>query len=319
MPKATLWASGGEGASFIQGRLRAIRGTGRTPAAIRLRGFGGLEEPPERRRRCAARPEPAEAQRQARSASTRPPAKDVPGNPLFGNLGTSENVENERRIVARGFRNPFRFTHRSRRRTKSTSTTSAPRVYEEIDRFPPSSELRLQLRLALLRGSRKARTVRVPRPRSVCEHLYETPGSTSPAVLLLLARIWSHARKTHALYEPGSAISGLAFYEGGSFPPEYDGALFFADAVRGCIYVMRAGEDGRPDPSKVEPFLTEGGFYPGVDIEVGPEGDLFYVSLYSDEEGSYGPGAIHRITLLTPMHRQARLKADQVSWCRPCR
>ena len=34
---------------------------------------------------------------------------------------------------------------------------------------------------------------------------------------------------------------------------------------------MYPGEDGRPDPSTVEPFLREGRIYPGVDIEVGPE------------------------------------------------
>jgi hypothetical protein len=141
----------------------------------------------------------------------------------------------------------------------------------------------------------------------VCDDLYATPGSTSQPFFY-----YSHhsgvTPEDPCPYEPGSAISGLAFYEGNDYPG-YHGALFFADAVRGCIYVMRTGEDGRPDPSKVEPFLTEGGLYPGVDIEVGPEGDLFYVNLYGDE---YGPGAIHRIHY-DPEAPQARLKADHVS------
>ena len=62
--------------------------------------------------------------------------------------------------------------------------------------------------------------------------------------------------------------------------------------MRGCIYVMFAGEDGRPDPSTAVPFLSDAGLYPGVDIEVGPDGSLYYVSLFGDD---YGPGSIHRI------------------------
>ena len=111
----------------------------------------------------------------------------------------------------------------------------------------------------------------------------------------------------HCPFEPGSAIAGLSFYEGGDYPAAYDGALFFADAVRGCIYVMRPGEDGRPDPSTLEPFLTEGGLYPGVDIEQGPEGDLFYASLYGP---GYTPGAIHRISY-DPDAPHAKLSADK--------
>jgi hypothetical protein len=63
----------------------------------------------------------------------------------------------------------------------------------------------------------------------------------------------------------------------------------------------------------VEPFLTDGGLYPGVDIEVGPNGDLYYASLFGDE---FGPGAIHRITY-DPEAPQARLKADRTAGATP--
>ena len=33
------------------------------------------------------------------------------------------------------------------------------------------------------------------------------------------------------------------------------------------------------------PFLSDAGLYPGIDIEVGPEGDLFYTSLFGPEFG----------------------------------
>ncbi len=59
---------------------------------------------------------------------------------------------------------------------------------------------------------------------------------------------------------------------------------------------MLAGEDGHPDPTAVVPFLTGTGHreFPGVDIQVGPEGDLFYASLFGRSQ-EFGPGAIHRI------------------------
>src|SRR5205085_12178269 len=70
-------------------------------------------------------------------------------------------------------------------------------------------------------------------------------------------------------------------------------ALCFADAGRGCIYAMQADEDGDPDPLSVKPFLSDATNYPGVDLEQGPEGSIYYDSLY---EGTinrigYDPGA----------------------------
>ena len=104
----------------------------------------------------------------------------------------------------------------------------------------------------------------------------------------------------------GSAIGGISFYDGENFPAKYKGALFFADAVRGCIWVMYPGDDGHPDPATAERFMREGKIYPGVDIEEGADGDLYYADLFGDEEG--GNGAIHRISY-DPGAPTARLKA----------
>ena len=47
----------------------------------------------------------------------------------------------------------------------------------------------------------------------------------------------------------GLGISAAStFYEGHTFPAAYEGALFFADAVRGCIYVMYPGRTVAPIP-----------------------------------------------------------------------
>ena len=39
-------------------------------------------------------------------------------------------------------------------------------------------------------------------------------------------------------------------------------------------------------------FMSEAGLYPGIDLEVGPGGDLYYVKLFGDTE----EGTIHRIS-----------------------
>ncbi len=76
-----------------------------------------------------------------------------------------------------------------------------------------------------------------------------------------------------------SSTSGLAFYGGSSFPERYDGALFFADYSRDCIWVMLPGPGGLPDPSKIEPF-DEGAAAP-VNLIEGPGGSLYFPDLTS--------------------------------------
>jgi PKD repeat protein len=83
----------------------------------------------------------------------------------------------------------------------------------------------------------------------------------------------------------GSSITGLAFYNGGSYPSSYSGALFFGDNTRGCIWVMKPGANGLPDPNQIVPFDVPVSSV--VDIETGPGGDIFYVD--------YQGGTIHRI------------------------
>ena len=55
----------------------------------------------------------------------------------------------------------------------------------------------------------------------------------------------------------GSSISGIAFPPG--YRGEHAGSLFFADYTGGCIFELRAGEDGRPDPGTVALFARGGG------------------------------------------------------------
>jgi glucose/arabinose dehydrogenase len=84
-----------------------------------------------------------------------------------------------------------------------------------------------------------------------------------------------------------SAIAGVAFARGGEYPDEYDGALFFADYIRDCIWVMPADAAGEPDPARQEVFVMFAAN--PVDLEIGPDGDLYYL----DHDG----GTLRRIRI----------------------
>ena len=89
----------------------------------------------------------------------------------------------------------------------------------------------------------------------------------------------------------GSSIAGVAYYNRPTtpgvtpYPSKYDGAVFFTDYNRRCIWTMLPGTNGRPDPTKLELFHTSTGGI--VDLVVGPSGDLFYPNI--------DDGQIHRI------------------------
>ena len=77
----------------------------------------------------------------------------------------------------------------------------------------------------------------------------------------------------------------LAFYGTGTYPAIYQGALFFSDASRNCIWVMPNGAGNLPDPAARSTFMVGAGS--PVDLKIGPGGDLFFVDLNG--------GAIRRI------------------------
>jgi glucose/arabinose dehydrogenase len=104
-------------------------------------------------------------------------------------------------------------------------------------------------------------------------------------------------------------IGGISFYEGSNYPAEYKNSLFFADPIRGCIYVMKAGPDGEPDSASVTTFVSgKNPFsFPGVDIEQGPEGDIFYTEFGSGP----GNGTVHRITHAPNAHEREEREHEE--------
>ena len=87
-----------------------------------------------------------------------------------------------------------------------------------------------------------------------------------------------------------SAISDRHLPEDGPFPdPLRRRAVLRRLGARGCIFYMLRGSDGRPHPSTVTAFMHHFDEYSGVDLEIGPDGDLYYASL-SAERGGNGFG-----------------------------
>jgi hypothetical protein len=85
-------------------------------------------------------------------------------------------------------------------------------------------------------------------------------------------------------------ISAISFYPGGSYPGSYNGALFFGDHSRDCIWVMLPGGNGLPTASNLRAFVVDPNSHP-VDLEADlVSGDLCYAN--------FDGGQIRRIQYL---------------------
>jgi glucose/arabinose dehydrogenase/PKD repeat protein len=195
----------------------------------------------------------------------------MPGNPL-----AASGDPNARRIVAYGLRNPFRVTVRP-----GTSEVWIGDVgwgdWEEIDRLvAPADSSVDNFGWPCFEGNGRQPGYDAAN-LAICESLYgQANAVVSPHFT------YHHngpVAQNDACPIGGSSVAGLAFqfYTGGSYPVEYDGALFFADYSRGCIWVMERGGGILPSPSNIKRFLR--GADSPVDLQIGPGGDLFYVSL----------------------------------------
>ncbi|HEU5252745.1 MAG TPA: PQQ-dependent sugar dehydrogenase [Solirubrobacterales bacterium] len=227
------------------------------------------------------------------------------GNPLEGET----TDPNALRTIAKGFRNPFRFVFDSETGEIYSGNVGSSEI-EEIDRFdaPPSSIFNSGWPCYEgIAPQFQFRKLTEETGLAICKAMY--PPNPNPTSLPLFS--YSHKQTVvpgdECPTQSGSAVSGLSFYEGSQFPAKYKGALFFADAVRGCVWVMYPGADGKPDPSTTERFLREGNIYPGVKIAEGPDGYLYYADLLS--EGGID-GSIHRIAY-KPNSPVAKLEATK--------
>ncbi|MEX2102746.1 MAG: PQQ-dependent sugar dehydrogenase [Gaiellaceae bacterium] len=190
----------------------------------------------------------------------------VATNPLFSSADA-----NARRVVAHGFRNPFRFTIRPGTREVWIGDVGW-RNTEEIDRIPDAADLTVEnFGWPCYEGTGREASYDAA-DLALCEDLYEEEDAvTGPS--------FSYRRTEDVVPDDpcpnGLTISALEFYEDGAYPEEYEGALFFADLARSCIWVVFPGPGGEPDFDTRQVFMTE--VTTIVDLQAGPGGDLFYV------------------------------------------
>jgi glucose/arabinose dehydrogenase len=191
-------------------------------------------------------------------------------------------------VVASGLRNPFRITFRPHTPELWIGDVGWD-TWEEINRIADVT--------AATRPNFGWPCYEGPNPQpgyqaaglDVCTSLYATPaGHTKPVFS------YHHPEPLFA-DDPcgpgGAAVTGLAFRGPGSYPSDLDGALFFSDYVRGCIWVMRAGPGGQPDTAHPQTFVMTAGA--PVQLMAGPEEDLYYVDLN---------GSIRRVEFSTGNH-----------------
>jgi glucose/arabinose dehydrogenase len=208
----------------------------------------------------------------------------VPGNPFF-----SSPDANARRIVAYGLRNPFRVTQRPNTDELWIGDVGW-NTWEEINRVvAPASTTASNFGWPCYEGASPQGGYQSAN-LNLCSSLYSTPGS-------VVAPYYTYNHSACVVnytgcHTGGSSITGVAFYQGSSYPAQYNGALFFADHTRNEIWAMLPGTNGLPDSSRLQSFVgvdaTGGAAGHPVDLKTGPGGDLFYV----DMDG----GTVHRIT-----------------------
>jgi glucose/arabinose dehydrogenase len=221
----------------------------------------------------------------------------LPSNPN----GASSNA-NTRRIIAQGLRNPFRFAISPD--DELWIGDVGWNVWEELNRMPAQPAAVVNFGWPCYEGSGRQAGYDSPN-LSICENLYSEDINGNPVTAPALA--YSHSARVvpgETCPTGSSSIAGVDFYGTGPFPDPYDEALFFADYSRDCIWVIRNGPAGTPDPTTVATFAT-GPINPTF-VQVGPDGALYYTN--------FDAGQVRRIAYDSPT---AAISASPTSGAAP--
>ena len=102
-------------------------------------------------------------------------------------------------------------------------------------------------------------------PKATCQALYNRGAAAVKPPLV----VWGHNGSS-------AASIGGTFYTGTAFPAEYQGALFYADYGRNVISYVKVDANHNLVGAPIDFATGAGG---PVDLEMGPDGNLYYVSI----------------------------------------
>lgn len=292
-PDGNLYVSGGDGAAWSTPDYGQLGGTKpttsnpvvpRNPCADPPGGLNGAMTVPtaqggslraQSRRRPGGQPALLNGSVIRVNPDT---AAAVSTNPSFA---TGRDA-NEKRIIADGLRNPYRIAFRPGT-AEMWIADVGQRNWEEINRHLDVTGPVRNYGWPCYEGwDRMASWDNLD--IDSCESLYVA----GPAAFA--EPYWAYNHTEHIVAGEtcptgSSAITGLGFYGGGTYPASYNGGLFFADYSRKCIWFMPTGANGMPDPAQLSTFVAAD--TGAVDLQIGPGGDVFWVDLNG--------GKLHRV------------------------
>ncbi|MBI2723561.1 MAG: PQQ-dependent sugar dehydrogenase [Chloroflexi bacterium] len=166
------------------------------------------------------------------------------------------------KVWAYGVRNDFRFNFKPGSRVLYTGDVGWD-TWEEINVIPASGGTNLGW--PCYEGSRQQPGYAA---YAQCQTLYSAGGTTGPSIE------WDHSAGT-------AAAVGGAFTGANSYPSAYQNTYFYADY--GMSDIRTAKFDGADNlvAGSTSTFSTAADG--AVDIEIGPEGDVYYLSIYTSE------------------------------------
>ena len=209
------------------------------------------------------------------------------GDASSGNPLSSSSDLNTKRIVATGFRNPYRLTFRPGT-TEIYVGHVGNNTWEAIDKLSiPSSATPTTIPNAgwpCYEGPAQAAGYSTL-GTNLCDGLYAQGSAAWQAPFYSYSHTSSKS-PTGPCFNPnasgvdGASPTGLAFYQGPSgsavsYPSKYVGGLFFVDYDRDCLAYFPAGGGGAPSAAGME--LVASGIGNPVDLTRAPNGDLVYV------------------------------------------
>ena len=300
--EGALLASSGEGASFNYSDYG--QDPGGNPCGDPPGGVGGTMEPPTaeggalRSQDVRTLSDPT-----GLSGSVIRVDPDT-GAPLDDNPVIAPSDANAERIVAHGFRNPFRIAVRPGTDELWVGDVGWGQV-EEINRIPSVTGSLLNFGWPCFEGAQRRSGYNA---LNLCSQL-----ALSSVTLPYFQ--YTHFEEVadgdgcgdQTQFTWSSAISGLAFEDASAFPDAYRDSLFFADYARNCIWTMAdTDSDGVPDASAVAVFRRNAAT--PVDLQFGPDGLLYYVDIAT--------GSVRRIAYNGPsaVAEAVESGSDPLTW-----